>query len=194
MAPFRIAFIFYLLMSKLSTLTEVNNVEDVIDGKVPLGILSAKERMLSIQKKYNKYHNKLAPVNVVREFFVGMHALYDGTENKIVVVKEDGKLIEQFTIKHEDSIVALTIKTYLPTSVIGCDTVQNHTIVQVNQSIEKAKRYFGVDLMILVRSLCLGLVSSATDHRLDCWVEDDEFSFRFCVPSAKLNIEVLVLK
>lgn len=180
-------------MSKNPTFVNIKDIPLVIKTTFDNFNNDSREELLKTQEFFNKHHNKLAPVNVVRESFHVLRTLLNSQNNKVKFIKDDSKLIEQYTISVGNTELAFTVKTYTPTSVITNDAVQNHTIVQLNQSVEKAKKYFGTDTMVLIRTLCHNLVSSATDHRLDCWVESGEFSFRFSVPQAKLNIEILVL-
>ena len=153
-----------------------------------------KEQLSALKSNLDQYHKKSAIVNGARSFFTDLVKKYKCSDPNIKGLKNDEKVLENYQVKHNGFDIVLTIKSYSATSIISSDVSIGTTIQRMNESIEKSKKYFGQDFMIFIRDyFCLKLITSATDHRLDSYSEEGEFSFRFSVPSARLNIELLIL-
>lgn len=153
-----------------------------------------KDELSLIRKNFDRYHNKSIVVNGARTFFTDLATRYKCSDSQLKSIRNANQVVEQYHIKYNGFDIALTIKTYMAVSVVSSDIALGTTIQKMNETIEKSKKYFGQDLMIFIRDyFCLKLITSAIDHRLDAYCEDGEFSFRFSVPSARLNIELLIL-
>lgn len=174
-------------------LNELQNPSARISNSEMIDIKKVKEEIFLIKKNFDQYHNKASVVKTAREFFIGTIDKYDCKDSHLKGHRNPNQVVEQYHLKHKNFDVALTIKTYTPASVISADVMNVKSIQQLNQFIEKAKPYFGQEFMIYIRNFCHSLITSAVDHKFDCYTEEGEFSFRFSVPTAKLNVELLLL-